>query len=119
MVRTGQFTFDKRSFKLDSEIKELYKKKLEISEEKQGKDLPPEVRKAYVTDDMFGAFLKLERAGKLDPRYRNIYFRDKETAKKALEVANKLDNMEDEEFLYSGYPYVWQDEIKLSKLILI
>ena len=58
------------------------------------------------------------RSKKYDPRYPNVRFKNIKAAKKAVEIADKLDALSDEEFLCSGYPYVWQDEIRLSNLFL-
>lgn len=112
------YTFDKDHFKSATEIRGLYKKKLNIPEEKQGKDLPKNLRKAYVTDDNFGAYLRLSRASELDPRYRDVHFKNKMSAEKGFKIAKKLDSFSISEFLESGYPYLWQDEVGLSNLII-
>lgn len=99
-------------------IKALYEAKLEIKEKEQGKDLPQDVRKAYITDDPFGSYLRLRRSKKYDPRYPHVQFKDRKTAEKGVKIADKLDSLSDKEFLYSGYPYIWQDEIGLGNLVL-
>lgn len=107
----GYFTFKKDRYRSPFEIRELYEKKLVIPQEKQGKDLPQRVREAYVTGDGFGSFLRLKRAKEYDPRYPHLHFSTKGAAKKALAVAERLHKMGDEEFLYSGFPYTFLDEI--------
>ncbi len=107
----GYYTFKKDKYMSPLEIRELYEKKLDIPQEKQGKDLPQRIREAYVTGDELGSFLRLRRAKEYDPRYPRLYFSTEEAAKKASVIAERLHKMSDEEFLYSGLPYTFLDEI--------
>ena len=107
----GYYTFNKAKYKPPDEIRELYEMKLEILEEQQGKDLPKDIREAYVINDPFGSYLRLRKARKLDPRYPFVLFTGENEAKIAYEFAEKLHKMTDKEFLFSGFPYIFMDKI--------
>jgi hypothetical protein len=114
----NSFTFDKTKFKPPFAIKLLYKKKLNYPMAKQGLELSVHQRESYITGDEFGAYARLERAMKYDPRLPEVRFKSTQSAKMALSIARKLDAMDERGFLTSGYPYIWQDEIGLSNIIL-
>ena len=113
------YTFDKSVFKSPREIKNLYRKKIEAlkSNQEQGQDLSLKMREAYIYGDEFGSYLRLTRAAKLDPRYPSTKFTSKEAAEQAKEMAEKLDEMDEKEFIASGYPFVWLDELGANNII--
>ena len=49
IIKTNNgYSFDRSKYKSPEMIKNLYEAKLKISEKEQGKDLPRDIRKAYV-----------------------------------------------------------------------
>ena len=54
----------------------------------------------------------MQRANSLDPRLPYIYFTSRSAAKKAKDIANRLNQMEEIEFLGSRYPHAWLDELE-------
>jgi hypothetical protein len=118
IIKIGKcYSFDKSEFKPAGVIKRLYQDKLNLPLDKQGLELTQKVRRQFITGDEFGGYLRLERSMKHDPRLPEVQFKDAETAKTALSIAKKLDSMSKEEFLVSGYPYIWQDDIGLRNVI--
>jgi len=119
IIKTPEgFTFDKSHFSSRQKIANLYKTKLKYPISNQGFDLSERDREAYVAGDEFGSYMRLQRAMKHDTRLPQIVFRDTETAKMALDIARKLEAMNKEEFLKSGYPYKFLDEIGLSGVVV-
>ncbi len=110
-TKEGHYTFKKNKYKSADKIRELYEEKLDIPQEKQGKDLPQDIREAYVTNDGFGSFLRLRRVKDYDPRYPTTFFTTKKATETGYMFAERLHNMTDKEFLYSGLPYTFLDEI--------
>lgn len=91
------FGFKKVGFLSDSEIEELYTKKVEATVDKVIQD-------------------KLFRALMYDPRKSDIYFGSEEDAHKAERIARKLHEMATNVFLASDYPYIWLDELAGAKI---
>lgn len=86
------FSFSKSCFLSDSEIEELYAKKIESTHDQ-------------------GIQTKLLRASLYDPRRTDIYFSTQEVATQAEKIAHKLNEMTTDEFMTSSYPYGWLSEL--------
>lgn len=86
------YGFNKDGFLPDDEIEALYIKKSEGTDDKTIQD-------------------KLFRALMYDPRKSDIYFGSEEVTHKAEQIAHKLHEMTNDEFLTSDYPYKWLKEL--------
>ncbi|MFH1408187.1 MAG: hypothetical protein ABIG91_04120 [Patescibacteria group bacterium] len=100
MQNNKVFGFDKTGFLSDLEIEALYQKKSELITDKTAQD-------------------ELLKASFYDPRKSDIYFGSVESANKGKEIADKLHQMTEEEFLGSDYAYQWFDELSGASLFKI
>lgn len=101
------FSFNKSGLRKDKQIDLLYEKKIQIFLGKRTvKDLPERDQKVLKL---------LKEAQMFDPRYKNVFYPTEKMAKKAVEIAEKLDALTDEEFLISSYPYMWRKEIDIAR----
>jgi transcriptional regulator with XRE-family HTH domain len=98
------YTFAHEEYRSPEEIANLYQRKMNVLF--QGRDL------SQLYDEEKQICLKLKVASWYDPRLPDVYFSSSDSAKLAEAIANKLDKMEDEEFMGSRYPHSWPDEIK-------
>jgi len=98
------YTFAREGYRSPEEIANLHRRKMDIL--LQGRDL------SQLYDEEKQIFLKLKVASWYDPRLSDVYFSSGDPAKLAETIANKLNKMEDEEFMGSRYPHSWLVEIK-------
>ncbi len=103
----GAYSFNKSDLKKDDHIEDLYEKKIKLFLcSRREESLPERDQK----------ILKLLREAQMfDPRYKNVFYPTRKMAIKAMEIAEKLDLLTDEEFLISSYPYTWREEINISR----
>lgn len=101
------FSFNKSGLRSDDDIETLYENKIRLFIGKRKKENLPERDKKVLK--------LLEEARLFDPRYKSVFYPTEKMAKKAVEIAEKLDSLTDEKFLISSYPYMWRKEINMSR----
>ena len=100
------YTFDRSKYRPPEEIAKLYQRKINLLlQERDLNQLYNEEKQVYG---------KLRAASFYDPRLPDVYFSSLESARLGKAIAEKLEKMEEDEFLGSRYPYFWLDEIKNS-----
>jgi len=98
------YTFAREGYRSPEEIANLYQKKMGILLQERGL--------GQLYDEERQVYLKLKAASWYDPRLPDVYFSSRDSASLAETIANKLDKMEDEEFMGSRYPHSWLAEFK-------
>ncbi len=94
------YSINNSSLRNDNRIEALYEKKIKLFLDK---------RKKKVLSKREQKILKLlKEAQMFDPRYKNVFYSTKKLANKAAKIADKLDDLSEEEFLISSYPYTWR-----------
>jgi transcriptional regulator with XRE-family HTH domain len=98
------YTFERIKYRSPEEITNLYRRKIDLLlQERDLNQLYSEEKQIYG---------KLRAASLYDPRLPDVYFSSPESARLGKAIAEKLEKMEEEEFLGSRYPYFWLSEIK-------
>jgi len=100
------YTFKRGKYRSPEEIAALYHRKINLL--LQGRNLN------QLYDEEKQVYAKLRAASLYDPRIPDVYFFSPESARLGKKIAEKLENMEEEEFLGTRYPYFWLDEMKDS-----
>src|SRR3989304_5368531 len=100
------YTFARGKYRSPEEIAKLYQRKKEVL--LQGRDL------SQLYDEEKQVHLNLNFARWYDPRLPDVYFSSEDSAKLGKAIADKLDKMEDEEFMGSRYPHSWPGELKAT-----
>lgn len=95
-----KFSFDKKYNLTDGEIEKMYVDRMESTSDK------------VIIDKLF-------RASLCDPRRSDVYFDSNETAMKAKEIANKLNDILPHEFSTSDYAYTWLDDLSGGSIFKI
>lgn len=94
------FGFDKTGYLSDSEIEKLYQRKLEL-----------------VTDKAIQN--KIFKASFCDPRKSDIYFDSEESANIGKSIADKLNQMSENDFFESDYSWKWFEDLSGDSLFKI